>query len=143
MIYGSRSPVLWGTPDFAKGLPVHGFWPTGSKYICDPPVTNTDEDWVCWTNYTDKNIRKVLKRTGWKCDMGEDEEFDYKVPDELSRYPFLSFRKGDINLIVFFDPEGLGWFVEATEIAKRLNVTDKEDRIALFNAVQGGRYSAY
>lgn len=46
--------------------------------------------------------------------------------------------KGDVNLIVTQDNKFYDRFMAATSVAKRLNLLDKADRIALFQAVLYG-----
>lgn len=99
--------------------------PTGSRYICDPPVLNTDNDTIFLVNgYYDYD--KILLKDGWK--RCADEE--YEVGES-----FQAYRKGDENYIVTEDDSFYFCFVKATEGAKALNLKDKSDRIALFQGV--------
>ena len=107
--------------------------PTGSKYICNPPVLNTDEDYAVLVNNLTVYAQSLLD-DGWDVLIAFD---DYRPPNGGHR--FFSARKGEMNLIVFDQKDGYDWMVKATELAKRFNLTDKADRVALFDAIRGGR----
>ena len=51
---------------------------------------------------------------------------------------FRSFRKGDMNIITTESMEFFDRFMTATALAKRFNLLEKADRIALFQAVLYG-----
>ncbi|WP_412063749.1 hypothetical protein [Rhizobium sp. SYY.PMSO] len=51
---------------------------------------------------------------------------------------FKSFKKGDLNFIVTADAAFFKKFMAATSVARRLNLLDKADRVALFQAVLYG-----
>lgn len=99
-------------------------YPTGSRYICNPPPTDTDNDTIFLVNgYYD--YEEFLLNDGWEpCGDG--------YPDG----DFLAFRKGEENYIVTEDEELFLSYVKATEGAKALNLLNKEDRIKLFQAVR-------
>lgn len=107
--------------------------PTGSFYICEPPVTDTDEDYVMLTNSMN-NLLFDLRVDGWVvC------EHDAEYPTENREIEFCTARKDKLNLIIFDDDEGFWAFSTATTFAKMMNLTSKVDRIALFQAVCGYR----
>lgn len=103
--------------------------PTGSRYICNPPVEGTDNDTVLLVNGF-YDWEAMLLQEGW-----EKPFADY--PD-LGQY-FSSFRKGEDNYIVTEDVGFYEDYVKATEAARRLNLLDKDDRIALFDAIFSAR----
>lgn len=100
------------------------FHKTGSRYICNPPVMDTDDDTVILVNgyydYVD-----LLEKDGWVMTSK-----DYDDTGE-----FYSFRKGDENYIVTESPRFFNAYVVATESAMALNLLNKEDRIKLFQTV--------
>lgn len=98
---------------------------TGSRVICDPPPTGTDYDVVV----LEALEADPIDLTGWT-----------RTTPECSEYPprFVSWRKGEVNLIVTRDPDLYDKFVVATRLAKRFNLLKKEDRIALFRGVLYG-----
>lgn len=101
-------------------------YPTGSRYICNPAPTDTDNDTVILVNGF-YDWPTLLEKDGWvRCTEGEYIGHDSE---------FLAFRKGEENYIVTEDPQFYSSYVKATEGAKALNLLNKEDRIALFQAV--------
>lgn len=107
--------------------------PTGSRVICNPPPADTDEDHV------------VFIENWLMCEALEAlENYGYHVPDPEERYNntempnFVSVRKDDVNLIVTGKKHFYNRFVAATSLARRFNLLNKEDRIALFQAVLYG-----
>ena len=99
--------------------------PTGSRYICNPAPTDTDNDTVFLVNgYHD--YATILKENGWET-CGEE----YEQSDK-----FQAFRKGEENYIVTESPLFYLSYLKATEAAKALNLLKKEDRILLFQTIQ-------
>lgn len=105
------------------------FAATGSNYICNPPVTNTDKDYIILPNdgkFT--NLIESLKAYNWKFSTGYEDS------------DFISLKKqcGEtlINLIIVKTKIQFDAYVYATKIAKALNLREKEDRIALFEIVK-------
>ena len=96
---------------------------TGSSYICNPPVTDTDIDFVVLSRGWDK-LHSWLEQNGFKTNFE-----DYEIDD------FRSYKRGVLNLIVTNDLVFYNRFVKATEVAKNLNLLDKEQRIILFDFV--------
>ena len=98
----------------------------GSRVTCNPPARDTDEDWLL---YVIGDVDDKLLALGF---VGEAKSERY-VGNEDG--PFLSWRRGDLNLIV--TPVGHYYrkFLLATKLAKRFNLTNKSDRIALFQAI--------
>lgn len=101
--------------------------PTGSNYICNPPVTNTDIDTVVLAK---PGYESHLAALGWEPHSGEGYE--------VMGGDFVSWRKGNKNYIVTVDPEFYKKFVLATRISKMLNLLNKEDRIFMFKLVLHG-----
>jgi hypothetical protein len=97
--------------------------PTGSNYICDPPVTDTDIDYAVLVDDIHK-AESYLSGQGWAYggSAGDDDRF-------------ASYKKDNINVILMTDPLYYNRFLAATEIAKKLNLLKKEDRIYLFGVI--------
>jgi hypothetical protein len=109
------------------------FCATGSRVICNPPPLNTDEDWVVLVLST-KDYERQMIRYGFKVDGSKVEDaFHEKRIDG-----FRSLKKGDLNIIITKSRDFYSRFVAATRVAKRLNLTKKSDRVALFQAVLYG-----
>ncbi len=104
------------------------FQPTGSRHICDPPVTGTDEDYIVHV----EDVRTFALNA-------ITDGYQIACKDSCAEMSnFLSLRKGDINLIITGNGDFYQRFVAATAVAKRLNLLNKTDRIALFQAVLYG-----
>lgn len=100
-------------------------YPTGSNYICNPPVVDTDIDTVVLVNgYYD--YRKMLAEEGWGA-CAKENYVDGTV---------YAVRKGLHNYIVVEDPDIFNDWVVATEAARALNLTKKEDRVTLFKTIK-------
>lgn len=105
-----------------------GIYQTGSTVICNPPVTNTDEDYIIYT----KNLEGLHEFLRFNLfDMTKEDKDEY----DLNMEGFNCYRKGHLNLIVTNDKAFYKSFVLATEVAARLNLVNKEDRIMLFKAI--------
>lgn len=100
-------------------------YPTGSRYICNPAPTDTDNDTVILVNGF-YDYQQMLRDDGWE-DCGKQ----YEMVGE-----FVAFRKGEENYIITENPDWFQTYIRATEGAKALNLLKKEDRITLFHAVQ-------
>ena len=110
-------------------IPLHLYlasFPTGSNYICNPPVTNTDIDTMYLVSDMEKTYNE-LSQIGWTYN-GKDT-----YPPEL----WASYRLGNNNALCTSDVKHFNAFLAATEEAKRLNLLDKADRIALFEKYTG------
>lgn len=97
--------------------------PVGSQYTVSPPPADSDIDLLCLlpTEYWDSFL-KASKEDGWEWENNYGGDF-------------LSFRKDKINLIVTFRSSMFNKFKLAAEVCKMLNLTDKQHRIAVHNAI--------
>lgn len=102
---------------------------SGSRVICNPAPTDTDEDWAVLSY--DYKRRKALTDAL----IAEGFEIDGKEYGDGTTN-FRSYRKGDINVIVIFNSQEYARFALATRIATALNLTNKSDRIALFSMIR-------
>lgn len=98
--------------------------PVGSRVTCNPPPTNTDEDWLCYVKDVDVFVELAIKM-GYYITSEDDYEIEY----------FTSMRKEDVNLIITQESEFFNKFICASNLAKRFNLLHKDDRIALFQGV--------
>ena len=117
-------------PSYEWALDDWAVEPVGSRVTCNPPPTDTDEDFLvcCFNGSADSH----LKEQGFK---QEGSPQFYTGNDDGQ---FKSFRRGETNVIVTPFLEFFEKFRAATHIAKRLNIMAKSDRIALFQAVLYG-----
>ena len=104
------------------------FSPTGSRVICDPAPSDTDEDFIAFVA-CDEAAQSALVDLGYVLE-GSPE---FYTGNDVGG--FRSFRKGDVNLITTPDENFYQKFQMATELAARFNLLDKGDRIALFQAI--------
>ena len=131
------------TRAFQDAFYVMGYFRTGSSYICNPPVLDTDEDWVLYTSQH-RALHKELEDRGYIL-SSKDAQGYLATSDDLdglfkpyNRFWAYRHKETNENLIVVDQYlHFLQWKV-ATELAKRLNVTNKEDRVALFRAIRSG-----
>mgnify|MGYP006935486336 CR=1 FL=1 len=105
--------------------------PTGSRVICNPAPTDTDEDWLVLLrpDISLKFFEQQMKFEGYD---GSSELYD------LDETIFCSLRKEEENLIATNNQEFFDKMVLATAVAKQLNVLEKHNRIMLFNAIVRG-----
>lgn len=104
-----------------------GIYQTGSSVICNPPVTDTDIDYVIYTNEEDK-LDTFLKSKGYTKSCAEEEEYD------LDNEGFSCYRLNNINLIITTNRKWYLKWVLATKVARKLNLKVKADRVMLFKA---------
>lgn len=99
---------------------------TGSNEICNPPVTNTDIDYMFYTKDMNK-FNSYLTNNDWTYGSGGYENSN-----------FHSWKKDNFNLLLTEDINYYEKFEDATKLAKKLNLLVKKDRITLFNFVING-----
>lgn len=124
-----------GVPDWLSACAL-GVQPTGSSYTCYPPVTNTDIDVLVWLDQYQKScaeVRNILADEGWAFCGSE-------IPQEENSSALVIMRKGDVNLIITTDMNFYYKFYNATKLCKNLNLLDKNQRIALFQAILYGNF---
>ena len=109
---------------------------TGSRYICNPPVMDTDEDWIfdCSEKGQYQKAADYLRDNGFSMKDIKDDDYDEICEN------FMSFRKDDLNIIICNKHSFFKKFLLATYIAKELNILEKPKRILLFQAIIYGRY---
>lgn len=107
---------------------------TGSRYICTPPVTNTDDDWIfnCSGKGQMKDAHVALKKHGFYI-AGMREGGYYQIHEN-----FTPYRLGHLNFILCNSQVFYNRFELATETAAALNLLKKADRITLFQAILYG-----
>lgn len=102
----------------------------GSRVTCNPPPTDTDEDYLVLVDILDlSRSLDALKDEGWE--MGT--EFSAAHQPE-----FYSLKKNNVNVIVTGSQFWFEKFELATRVATKLNLLNKEDRITLFQAILYG-----
>lgn len=100
---------------------------TGSSVICNPPVTNTDIDFMFYTRDMAKFEAHLLKQ-GWKRGgSGFETESNW-----------IALRKDNLNYLLTDDNAYYEKFETATKLATKLNLLDKQQRITLFHFITEG-----
>lgn len=118
--------------------------PTGSRVICNPAPTNTDEDWVIQVTNLERLqlFRDFLTEDGWEHNVGEQYEGHmdlFSEEGELSG--FASFKKGvfedetTYNILLVGSHAAFRLWTTATGLAKAMNLTKKSERVELFRAI--------
>ena len=98
---------------------------TGSTYVCDPAPEGTDIDFII---ATDSDLKHDLI----------DEGFTYERENDGYTSDFISLRKGRLNLILSYSVGFAEKHVLARDVCKYCNILDKNQRIAIFHAIQLG-----
>ncbi len=105
----------------------------GSRVTCNPAPTDTDQDILVLVEDI-AEWRERMIEGGFEV-AGSIPAAEKNV---LGADQFESYTKDDINLIVTSDAMFFSKFMAATHVAKRLNLLNKNDRKALFQAVLYG-----
>jgi hypothetical protein len=113
--------------------------PVGSRVTCNPPPTDTDEDYLILVQ-NKKAAVAALKSIGFESPQTQDQIDRYEKLNEVSQWSFSSLRFGDINYIVTESEFFFERFLTATHVCKSLNLMDKSDRIMVFDAVLGASF---
>lgn len=105
--------------------------PYGSRIVCNPAPTDTDEDWIVLAQNPD--VDEALVRLGF---IRTDRDYGHKEHG----HPIRSYRSGDLNVLVTPDREVFRRTMEATRLATQFNLLKKTDRIALHEALVDQHY---
>jgi len=111
------------------------FRAVGSRVTCNPPPTDTDYDILVYVPHDlpAPGGSLLCFESSWS--PPSDWKKEGFTGDSMYPDGFESYRKGDVNLIITRNPDFWDRFIAATHVAKRLNLLNKDDRIALFQAV--------
>lgn len=104
----------------------NNIYQTGSSYICDPPILDTDIDYIIFT-VVPEDLFAFLEERGF-----ETNYIDYPLETDGN---FRSYRKEKLNLIITDTYDFYLSFVKATDLAKKLNLREKQQRIDLFQYI--------
>lgn len=111
------------------GLGVVWAFKTGSRWTCQPPVLDRDDDRLLLVTDLALAVR-LLRADGWKTGGS--------APD-TGRSGWVSMKRGEVNLILTDSPPFASRFEMATSLAARLNLLTRESRVALFKAILYGK----
>jgi len=106
----------------------------GSRVTCDPPPTDTDADYLVLVD------RDAFQDFGdaLEIDAGYEMGGSGDAPAWIEDEHFRSYRLGDVNVIVTDSTEFHKRFLAASSVARKFNLLQKPDRVALFQAVLYG-----
>ena len=102
--------------------------PVGSRRTCNPPPTDTDDDYLVLCKDKDQTVRSLK-------DLGFEPPENIEEYIALDACNFTSLRFGELNFIVTDDVIWFDKFLTASYFAKKYNLTNKADRIELFESV--------
>jgi hypothetical protein len=106
----------------------------GSSITCNPPVTDTDIDFLVFVKEEQlTEAHNFLLEHKWTSSYS-----NYVSQDPTQTKPFRSFRKGKVNYILTWSDDYWNKFMIATKMAKQFNLLHKQDRITLFEYVLYG-----
>lgn len=106
----------------------------GSRVTCNPPPMDTDRDILC--------LVKNCVLAGEACERLGFVTSSSLLDQESRAMQFVSVKRDELNLIITDSVEFYQKFLAASSVAKRLNLLEKKDRIALFQAVLYGQKCA-
>jgi hypothetical protein len=109
--------------------------PVGSRVTCNPPPADTDLDLLVLVGVNQlPEALSMLSLLGFDHDGSDiSDKLDF-VHDSA----FASYSLADVNVIITSDDDFHSRFLAASSVAKRLNLLQKADRVALFQAVLYG-----
>lgn len=100
----------------------------GSAFVCNPPVLDTDLDAVVAVEGNSCAIWDTLKPLGYtNCSKSGE---NYPGDDHCI------VRKGRMNFIIVTTPTRYEQWKKATDICKALNLTDKADRVVVYQIIR-------
>jgi hypothetical protein len=108
--------------------------PCGSRVTCSPPPMDTDADYLVLCPSEPERVTAVINAMhGFCLEWEGGEHYQAMIASD-----FMSWRRGEINLIVTSNDRFAAKHRVATGLCKRLNLMHKPDRIALFQGVLYG-----
>ena len=104
--------------------------PCGSRVTCRPEPVFSDYDYLvfCPDARAVSQAVSIMSSHGFLWEGSEHYQ-------NAAASGFMSWRCGDVNLIVTGDSVFAARHAVATRLCSRLNLLDKQDRVAVFQAV--------
>lgn len=96
---------------------------TGSRAICEHPPETSDDDWIV---LNDPGVFEILDEHNFRPMEGGGE-----TSGGANTVPWYN-KDHTVNIIVCYSAETFRKWRDATDEAKRLKLTNRADRIALF-----------
>jgi hypothetical protein len=101
---------------------------TGSRYCCEPPVTDTDADIMLYVLDMWRFVKEYMRSSDFVLCGNVDEQYD---DSDL----MVAFRYKEFNILITDDSAYFHKWLVATDVAKKLNVQSKADRKYLFDRI--------
>lgn len=122
------------------------FCETGSRVICDPPVLDTDLDYLVYVRDLDEagwwfsshHWKNCFEDWEDKVDKDPGTQADYYTVEIADGARFQAWRRKEVNVIVTDDELLHLRSRAATLLAAQLNLQSKAERIALFRCIKFG-----
>lgn len=102
----------------------------GSRVTCDPIPAGADYDYLVFCP-TDDDVRHMVNYLGAENYKWESSEHYQQV----AQTGFMSWRRGDCNVLLTSNHVWLERHHVATEKCKQQNILDKEERIKIFQQI--------
>lgn len=114
--------------------------PCGSRVTCTTHSPDADHDYLVQITRDREglSVRSIEAAVSMVVELLHDAGFKLEGSEhyqQMAANDFMSWRRGDLNLIVTANAAFADRHRAATHVAKHLNLRDKTDRIALFQAV--------
>ena len=106
-----------------------GSFTCGSAFVCNPPTLDTDLDAVAYVPGDPRAIWEVLEPLGYTNCANNSESY----PED----DHCIIRKGRMNFIIVTTRGRYEQWKKATDICKCLNLTDKAERVAVYQILRG------
>lgn len=113
--------------------------PVGSRVTCNPPPTDTDEDFLVLVKDMQSAV-DGLKALGFERSGDPEKVEKYIRLQETTQMRFSSLWFGDVNYLITDSEFFFERFLTATHICKSLNLLNKADRVMVFEAVRGASF---
>lgn len=113
--------------------------PVGSRVTCNPPPTDTDEDYLVFVKDKHQAI-EGLKQLGFDYSLDPEKVKEYEEMNKHAQWSFTSLWFGDVNYIITDSEFFFERFLTATYVCKELNLMNKKDRVMVFEAIRGRSY---
>lgn len=104
-----------------------GIAETGSYHMCDPAIVDTDIDYLVLTINHEMLSLQLM-----------NEGFVVEGDNSYGESEFESYRRGNMNILVNTDKQFFSKWQDATRLCTKLNLSEKKDRIALFQYILYG-----
>lgn len=108
----------------------------GSRVTCNPPVINTDQDFLVFVN--NHEMEAALAQLGQLDYCLDGSVVEDTMGVLLGKFHSFSNEENNVNIIMTGDMEFYNLFLQATVLCKYLNLLMKEERVAVFQTILYG-----